>query len=792
MAADPTIIYLTVVASLYFVFVGVILKTRGLREPAAGLLLLYVVISALWPLGQASSCLAWPPLSPDQILTRVELYGLPLLSLLFLHLTRSFLRAGGTGRIWWAVGVGWMATLVALNENLLALPERMWIGPGWIFGRQVLPFGVWVIGWGVFLGAATLLTATTYRHTQQPLHRNRIKYWSLALALTVASTALLLTGRELLGHALHLLSTLSTMYAVFTYHLPDVRQMARRMLSYLIVTLLTVAVYTVGFLAMQAVFQPTLRASPVLVGVAVALVLGVLLNPLLTLVRQWVKRLVSGTRYDPSRTLREYSTSISNILDLERLATVVVGLVGDTLGVQRGALFVVHREDEEEGTGGQQERGGHFRLRGVTGTEEDLPPALLPAESPVARCLRREHRPLTQYDIDLLPRFEGISHIERAWLHSLDMDVYVPIYAKGEWIGLLALGRKVSGDRYYDDDLNLLSTLADQTAVALENARLFDDLKMRNADNERLNQELTQANRELARLDQAKSDFIDIASHELRTPLTQVHGYNDILGEMLEDGSLTPEVGSQLTQVVRQGIQRLEEIVDVMFDVSQLDTETLILSASSTSVASIVRMAADMWAEALQERHQTLIIEGLEELPAIVADGKRLKQVFSHLIQNAIKFTPDGGQIRIAARPPDEGAPPHEQTVEIIVGDTGIGIAPDDLERIFEKFYRVGDVMSHSTGKTKFKGAGPGLGLTIARGIVKAHGGRIWAESLGYDEQLCPGSQFHVLLPVRSRHLESTGLEAFIAAVKAGTYSFSRPHGRSETHVPLAERALVE
>jgi signal transduction histidine kinase len=94
---------------------------------------------------------------------------------------------------------------------------------------------------------------------------------------------------------------------------------------------------------------------------------------------------------------------------------------------------------------------------------------------------------------------------------------------------------------------------------------------------------------------------------------------------------------------------------------------------------------------------------------------------------------------------------PQDQSVEIVVSDTGIGIAPEELERIFEKFYRVGDVLLHSTGRTKFKGAGPGLGLTIARGIVEAHGGRIWAESPGYDEETCPGGEFHIVLPVQPR-----------------------------------------
>jgi signal transduction histidine kinase len=238
---------------------------------------------------------------------------------------------------------------------------------------------------------------------------------------------------------------------------------------------------------------------------------------------------------------------------------------------------------------------------------------------------------------------------------------------------------------------------------------------------------------------------------------------------------------------VHRAARRLGEIVETMFDVSKLDTKTLDLKCAPVSLSSVISVAIDTWAKGLEERKQTLSVSGLENLPTIVADGKRLTQVFSHLVQNAIKFTPDGGQIRISGRAVNEFgerieevelAPvigPSEDTnasgpgdslpgvipggdgavgecsIEIVIADTGIGIASDDLERIFEKFYRVGNVQLHSTGDTKFKGAGPGLGLTIARGIIEAHAGRIWAESPGQDEEHCPGSRFHVLLPIHSQ-----------------------------------------
>jgi len=137
---------------------------------------------------------------------------------------------------------------------------------------------------------------------------------------------------------------------------------------------------------------------------------------------------------------------------------------------------------------------------------------------------------------------------------------------------------------------------------------------------------------------------------------------------------------------------------------------------------------------------------GLADLPICSGDPDLLYKVFDHLVNNAIKYTPDGGKITITGRAvqDDELGP----CVEVSVDDTGIGIEPQDIDLIFEKFYRTGETALHSSGTTKFKGGGPGLGLAIAQGIVLAHGGRIWAESPGCDEETCPGSRFVVRLPI--------------------------------------------
>jgi signal transduction histidine kinase len=147
--------------------------------------------------------------------------------------------------------------------------------------------------------------------------------------------------------------------------------------------------------------------------------------------------------------------------------------------------------------------------------------------------------------------------------------------------------------------------------------------------------------------------------------------------------------------------------------------------------------------EYVQERNQKFIVNpfpGSNEM--IYGDGERLLQAFRNVITNAIKYTPDGGVIEVDGRM-------LPGFIEVIIKDTGIGIAPEFHARIFEKFGRLGNVALHSTGKTKFKGGGPGLGLPITKGVIDAHGGAIWVESDGYDEIRCPGSTFHILLPDR-------------------------------------------
>ncbi len=361
----------------------------------------------------------------------------------------------------------------------------------------------------------------------------------------------------------------------------------------------------------------------------------------------------------------------------------------------------------------------------------------------VASYFIREQRPLLQYDLDLLPSFRAASPVERDWFNQLSAEVYIPIFAKKQWIGLLAFGPKLSGNRYTKDDLATLSSHASQTAIALENARLVDNLMHVNTELRNARRALEKNNLDLERIDRAKSDFISIASHELRTPLTVIKGYTEML---LEDSTLAENI-QLVMKGIHEGTIRLHEVMDSMFDIAQIDARSLKPHIQPVELGHLIQEVCIEQSSSMKEREQSLTIN-LPTLPHVKADPNLLRKLFHHIIRNAAKYTPNNGKITITGHNIPAIINLPNGGVEIIVSDTGVGVDPNFREIIFTKFYQPGDLGKHSTSKTRFKGGGAGLGLALAKGIVEAHGGRIYVESPGYDEINFPGSQFHVILPL--------------------------------------------
>jgi len=300
-------------------------------------------------------------------------------------------------------------------------------------------------------------------------------------------------------------------------------------------------------------------------------------------------------------------------------------------------------------------------------------------------------------------------------------------------------------------------------AIVGKSGKRFVQLIIRDATREEeVRQQLERAARELERLNLMKNSFLGLASHELKTPLTIILGYVELLLNEMTDR--LDEGTQEMLRHIGRASERLSEIVRDMVDVSMLDNRTLELMSQEINANTLVNNAVDKSKEAIRQRRQKLHLELANDLPLIRCDQERMTQAISNVLGNAIKFTPDYGLVRVRTRlvmrqrlperfaaegidgvcAVDNSLYPY---VEIAVIDSGIGVARNEQETIFDKFYEVGDVEEHSSGKVAFKSRGAGLGLTIVKGVVDMHGGAVWVESPGYDPERFPGSTFYILLP---------------------------------------------
>ena len=266
---------------------------------------------------------------------------------------------------------------------------------------------------------------------------------------------------------------------------------------------------------------------------------------------------------------------------------------------------------------------------------------------------------------------------------------------------------------------------------AVEYHDLLSERKRLLAEVQETNRQLQSANEELRRANELKKGFIRVASHELRTPLTIVMG----LSELAQHSSEAPQLRHWLAQIYA-GSLRLNDRVDLMIKLLLADRFDRPLHPKEVELADLLQRAAADVATFIEQRKQTLVLDLPDGLGAIHAEPGKLQDCVVQLLVNAVKFTPDGGSIRLSARRlPDGGA-------EISVADTGLGLDATSLARVWDPFFTRFDVSRHSSGVFEFDRRGLGLGLSVVKAFVEMHGGRVSVES-----QINQGSTFTLTLP---------------------------------------------
>lgn len=653
--------------------------------------------------------------------------------------------AGRWRRLWLALTGLWLAGLLIAG----AVSETISIGQGeWLVealtGRNF--FSLFMLA-GLAAVSVVLFGIAFHAFYVAPLPEiaNRALFWIINASVVLVGAVLTLSGSQTLvfvGLLTLLAGVTGALYAQFSHRVFDIRSgLSLAVRLALLVMLTAVIIYGALQLADRVPVANTAESSLLLALLALAVAL--LYVPARQLADALLKSALRGAAVDPTLAARRYSQQVSSAVELDQLIRVATETLNDSLRVRRSGLVLVN---DTGGGNGQIELlvmpGGAFNdLKDARGN--------LSKGGPAYHRLAVEHMPLSQFDLEFSPRYKTLDANERRFFDSLHMSAFAPIIVENTLIGILACGPKLNDAAFYPRDLEVLATMANQTGVALRNARLVADLRHLNRSMQSLNRGLEEANEQLEKLDSVKTEFITIASHELRTPLAQIRGYTDIMDALNQQGMLNQDQTSGLVANLRKAAERMEELITAMLDVSQLDVNAMDLRFTQTSPEAVVRMAIEPLTDAIKQRKLTLSARGLRGLPNIEADMQRLVQAFRNVVVNAIKFTPDGGRIEINASLQPAERPGEVDHILIAISDTGVGIAKENLDLVFQKFFRAYDPGLHSTGTYKFMGAGPGLGLTIARGMIEGHGGRIWAESPGHNMQTCPGTTFFVLLPVQ-------------------------------------------
>ncbi len=441
--------------------------------------------------------------------------------------------------------------------------------------------------------------------------------------------------------------------------------------------------------------------NPLWVILPLGFVMTMLVSPLGQRLEERIERVMFSRRRGCYETLLDLSKRMGSILDFGRLMeTLVHGLVRGVplthcvlmiYDAERSA-FVVYREDATVGEGV-----GAVAIRG---------------DSRTVQWLNQTGRVLVKEEVKLNPEIATYFETAEGELDAIKATLIVPLKIESKLTGILLVGEKLSGDIFDDQELEVLAVLANQVAISLENARLYEELSESNA-------QLMQASR-------LKSQFLASMSHELRTPLNSIIGFSKVLLNRF-DGELTERQETYIRSVHNSGAHLLQ-LINGILDFSRIEAGKLEMISEELDLHELIDECIESSMPLARGKQMKLEKNVPLELPPLSGDRTKVKQILLNLLSNAIKFTAQGRVLVSVVAEPD--------AIRVSVADTGIGIREDDLAHLFEPFQQLDNPVARSAG-------GTGLGLAISKKFVELHGGRIWAESR--ENQ---GSTFHFTLPL--------------------------------------------
>lgn len=594
---------------------------------------------------------------------------------------------------------------------------------------------------GIIQMAWVMYELFRYRRSASGLMRARLNYFTHGITIFAAGGMLiagilpLVSGSSFepgLGSYFGFPWVALTYYAISRHRLFDVRIVASRTLTIVLLSLLFSAMHLGLFTLLR---QAIGNALAILASLAI---IGFLFfgTKLSRKVQHWTKRIILRRTDEYHTVLKESIKAIATKLDLDELLNFITDSMRKSLEVESVCLFL-------------QAAGGRFALRKGVDVHERITSAGF-LDSAIIRWMQGSGKMVIREELEAISHDEA-SGLVIASLREINVAAVIPLFSKDQMLGVLTLGRKKNREPYTVLDIDLLEALAIQAAVGIENALLYDKMEEKVRERTR---ELEEAKKIAEDANKAKSEFLSNISHELRTPLNSIIGFSDVMRNGTA-GPLTPDQEAYLKDIWESGKHLLRIINDIL-DLSKIEAGMMLLEYDDFYLKELLVGSLSLFREKAQRQNIALSAEISDEVDMITADKTKIKQVALNLLANAVKFTPEGGSVSLSARrvrsselgvrSQKNGSPVSEletpnsgldaDFIEICVADTGIGMTPEDCARLFRPFLQ----LDNSTTR---KYEGTGLGLHLSKKIVELHQGRIWVES-----EPGRGSRFSFTIPL--------------------------------------------
>ncbi|TSC53306.1 MAG: hypothetical protein LiPW39_345 [Parcubacteria group bacterium LiPW_39] len=647
--------------------------------------------------------------------SRALMAGAIFIPVFYLHFVLTFLEVAGKNKRLLILVYVFAFISLALDFTPLfvknvepALNFAFWPKPGIIFH-------LFLAVWFLIIFYTTYLLLKKYRTTTGVM-RSQIRY--ILLGITIGfiggSTNYFLwydIPIKPIGNILASVYVGAIAYAIIVHRLMDIKLVARRSTVYL-TSVLTVALPAGLILYLADRFYPE---STVAVSLAV-LILGVSVFPA---IRNYFYRVANkyffSSLYDSREVISFLTEKLRSTLEVQKIYDYIAGTLKGAFHSRAVGILTYDEKNNE------------YIIQYNEGFDIDLQ-KIFPTDRWLQERFAKQSEILVVEEIEKETGGASVRTVEL--LKRLGVEILAPLNVKDKTIGLIVLGGKESRDMYNSEDLRVLETTCGQAAISIENALLYEESREFAATLKqevvKATAELRTANLELQKLDRAKSDFISIASHQLRTPLSAIKGFISMILEG-SYGRITKVVRDKLEKTY-ESTERLIRLVNDLLDLSHMEGGKMEFNFIKVDLAVMAQSVVEELRGQADKKKLELKLERPQKELWVRADEQKLRQVVMNLIDNAVKYT-DKGSVKVSLKEKDG-------QVQMSVRDTGMGLRPDEIANLFQKFVRGPEASRYHT-------EGAGIGLYVSKLLIGEHQGRIWVESEGEGK----GSTFFIKLP---------------------------------------------